>query len=186
MRPADSANSHERIAWLNRYGSESRCAYSITDAISGLSATLTPAISRVRRASRLMDAVFMGTLHVPRCHGGIFAMVTPSRSCGCRDDMQTRVLTITICRQWRSCANSRWASQIPNHAGLVFALSVRNTRSREMTSDLHITEHEAAQVERANASTASPVVFVHGLWLLPSSWDRWVTLFEQAGYVALT
>ena len=49
-----------------------------------------------------------------------------------------------------------------------------------------ITEHEAAQVERANASNATPVVFVHGLWLLPSSWDRWVTLFEEAGYVALT
>jgi len=49
-----------------------------------------------------------------------------------------------------------------------------------------ITDHEAAQVERANASGATPVVFVHGLWLLPSSWDRWVTLFEEAGYVALT
>jgi pimeloyl-ACP methyl ester carboxylesterase len=23
---------------------------------------------------------------------------------------------------------------------------------------------------------------VHGLWLLPSSWDRWATHFEQAGY----
>ena len=49
-----------------------------------------------------------------------------------------------------------------------------------------ITEHEAAQVERANASNATPIVFVHGLWLLPSSWDRGVTLFEEAGYVALT
>src|SRR5215813_6377630 len=49
-----------------------------------------------------------------------------------------------------------------------------------------ITEHEAAQVERANASHATPIVFVHGLWLLPSSWDRWVTLFEEAGYVGLT
>src|SRR5688500_12850496 len=49
-----------------------------------------------------------------------------------------------------------------------------------------ITEHEAAQVKRANASRATPVVFVHGLWLLPSSWDRWVTLFEEAGYVGLT
>src|SRR4029077_11340862 len=38
----------------------------------------------------------------------------------------------------------------------------------------------------ANASSAPPIVFVHGLWLLPSSWDRWVTLFEEAGYVALT
>jgi pimeloyl-ACP methyl ester carboxylesterase len=29
-------------------------------------------------------------------------------------------------------------------------------------------------------------VFVHGLWLLPSSWDRWAKVFEEAGYVALT
>ncbi len=49
-----------------------------------------------------------------------------------------------------------------------------------------MTDYEAAQVERANASTAAPVVFVHGLWLLPSSWDRWVTFFEEAGYVAVT
>jgi non-heme chloroperoxidase len=49
-----------------------------------------------------------------------------------------------------------------------------------------ITEHEAGQVERANASGLTPVVFVHGLWLLPSSWDRWAELFETAGYVALT
>ena len=49
-----------------------------------------------------------------------------------------------------------------------------------------ITGHEAAQVERANATGLKPVVFVHGLWLLPSSWDRWVTLFEEAGYVTLT
>ena len=50
----------------------------------------------------------------------------------------------------------------------------------------NVTEHEAAQVQRANASGATPVVFVHGLWLLPSSWDRWVKLFEEAGFVALT
>jgi pimeloyl-ACP methyl ester carboxylesterase len=42
------------------------------------------------------------------------------------------------------------------------------------------------QVERANASSCTPVVFIHGLWLLPSSWDRWAALFEEAGYVALT
>jgi len=54
-----------------------------------------------------------------------------------------------------------------------------------MTKDT-ITEHEAEQIARANASSATPVVFVHGLWLLPSSWDRWVTMFEEAGYVALT
>jgi non-heme chloroperoxidase len=54
------------------------------------------------------------------------------------------------------------------------------------TADTTITEYEAAQIERANASNATPVVFIHGLWLLPSSWDRWATLFEEAGYVALT
>ncbi|HEY4184611.1 MAG TPA: alpha/beta hydrolase [Polyangia bacterium] len=49
-----------------------------------------------------------------------------------------------------------------------------------------ITEHEAQQVERANTTGKQPVVFVHGLWLLPSSWDRWAGMFEEAGYTALT
>jgi non-heme chloroperoxidase len=49
-----------------------------------------------------------------------------------------------------------------------------------------ITAHETEQVQRANASGLTPVVFVHGLWLLPSSWDRWAEVFESAGYVALT
>ena len=49
-----------------------------------------------------------------------------------------------------------------------------------------ITEHEAQEVARANATGLQPVVFIHGLWLLPSSWDRWVTLFEEAGFTALT
>jgi pimeloyl-ACP methyl ester carboxylesterase len=49
-----------------------------------------------------------------------------------------------------------------------------------------ITQHEAEQVERANASGLPPVVFIHGLWLLPSSWDRWAAVFEEAGYTALT
>ena len=49
-----------------------------------------------------------------------------------------------------------------------------------------VTEHEAKQIERANAFGRTPVVFIHGLWLLPSSWDRWAALFEGAGYSALT
>jgi pimeloyl-ACP methyl ester carboxylesterase len=49
-----------------------------------------------------------------------------------------------------------------------------------------VTDHETAQIDRANATNATPVVFVHGLWLLPSSWDRWVERFEEAGYVAVT
>jgi non-heme chloroperoxidase len=49
-----------------------------------------------------------------------------------------------------------------------------------------VTDHEADQVGRANADGRPPVVFVHGLWLLPSSWDRWAAMFEENGYVALT
>jgi non-heme chloroperoxidase len=44
----------------------------------------------------------------------------------------------------------------------------------------------AEQIDRANASGLTPVVFIHGLWLLPSSWDRWATVFEEAGYTTLT
>ncbi|AYV32121.1 alpha/beta hydrolase [Streptomyces goshikiensis] len=43
-----------------------------------------------------------------------------------------------------------------------------------------------AQIETANASGRTPVIFIHGLWLLPSSWDRWATLFEAAGYAPLS
>jgi non-heme chloroperoxidase len=63
---------------------------------------------------------------------------------------------------------------------------VDRPRSQRTVSSTRITERELEQVERANATTATPVVFIHGLWLLPSSWDRWVALFEEAGYVALT
>jgi non-heme chloroperoxidase len=49
-----------------------------------------------------------------------------------------------------------------------------------------ISKHEAKQIEKANATGLTPVVFIHGLWLLPSSWDRWAEVFEQAGYTPLT
>ena len=45
-----------------------------------------------------------------------------------------------------------------------------------------ITQREAAQVEAANAGGRTPVVFIHGLWLLASSWQRWADFFEEAGY----
>jgi non-heme chloroperoxidase len=48
-----------------------------------------------------------------------------------------------------------------------------------------ITEHEQEQIDQANASELSPVVFVHGLWLLPTSWDNWRKVFEDAGYTTL-
>jgi non-heme chloroperoxidase len=43
-----------------------------------------------------------------------------------------------------------------------------------------------AELEQANASGRTPVIFIHGLWLLPSSWDRWAEVFAEAGYAPLT
>ncbi|HXX67511.1 MAG TPA: alpha/beta hydrolase [Polyangiaceae bacterium] len=48
-----------------------------------------------------------------------------------------------------------------------------------------IAKVDSQQLERANAAGRQPVVFVHGLWLLSSSWSRWATLFEKAGYTAV-
>jgi pimeloyl-ACP methyl ester carboxylesterase len=49
-----------------------------------------------------------------------------------------------------------------------------------------ISEREHREIEAANASGKTPVVLVHGLWVLPSSWANWVNFFEQAGYAPLT
>lgn len=48
-----------------------------------------------------------------------------------------------------------------------------------------LTTHEQQQIDRANAEGKQPVVFVHGLYLLASSWDRWRTLFEEHGYTTI-
>jgi non-heme chloroperoxidase len=48
-----------------------------------------------------------------------------------------------------------------------------------------ITGHEKAQIDTANATGRRPIVFVHGLWLLPSSWDKWRSMFEEAGYTTV-
>jgi non-heme chloroperoxidase len=49
-----------------------------------------------------------------------------------------------------------------------------------------ITEHELREVAQANKTQRPTVVFIHGLWLLPKSWERWAAIFEEAGYTALT
>src|SRR3954471_21916712 len=49
-----------------------------------------------------------------------------------------------------------------------------------------ISDRESKQVEQANSSGKTPVVFIHGLWLLPSSWDNWVDFFEENGYAGVT
>ncbi len=61
-----------------------------------------------------------------------------------------------------------------------------DAESSTTASSKSITEHELEQCQRANTTGRQPVVFVHGLWLLPSSWDRWAAVFEDNGYVALT
>ncbi len=48
-----------------------------------------------------------------------------------------------------------------------------------------LTTHEQQEIDRANTSGLQPVVFVHGLWLLASSWDNWRALFEEQGYTTL-
>jgi len=54
-------------------------------------------------------------------------------------------------------------------------------------SDLpHIQLSAEEQVAAANASGLRPVVFIHGLWLLPSSWDRWAGVFAEAGYAPVS
>jgi non-heme chloroperoxidase len=48
-----------------------------------------------------------------------------------------------------------------------------------------ISERENREIGAANAAGNTPVVFIHGLWLLPSSWDNWADFFKQAGYAPL-
>lgn len=60
------------------------------------------------------------------------------------------------------------------------------TPTSQPAGSTSVTGHEARQIQRANATGQQPVMFVHGLWLLASSWDRWAAVFEEAGYVTLT
>jgi pimeloyl-ACP methyl ester carboxylesterase len=49
-----------------------------------------------------------------------------------------------------------------------------------------LTDRETQQIDQANTSGRVPVVFIHGLWLLPSSWDGWAAVFDEAGYAPVT
>src|SRR5438105_15337619 len=49
------------------------------------------------------------------------------------------------------------------------------------SDDRTVTEYEVQDVENANATGKQPVVFVHGLWLLPNSWDRWREVGLKSG-----
>ncbi|WP_431969630.1 alpha/beta hydrolase [Nocardia sp. bgisy134] len=54
------------------------------------------------------------------------------------------------------------------------------------TASTSIDEQARAQIDQANASGRTPVVFIHGLWLLAGSWDRWAAVFADAGYAPVT
>src|ERR1700737_1230891 len=45
---------------------------------------------------------------------------------------------------------------------------------------------DTEEIAQANATRRPPAVFIHGLWLLPSSWDRWAAVFAEAGYTPVT
>jgi pimeloyl-ACP methyl ester carboxylesterase len=49
-----------------------------------------------------------------------------------------------------------------------------------------IPQHTLDDIAEVNATGLTPVVFIHGLWLLPSSWDRWAEVFKAAGYAPIT
>jgi pimeloyl-ACP methyl ester carboxylesterase len=61
-----------------------------------------------------------------------------------------------------------------------------STTASTPTTSASLSERESREVEAANASGNTPVVLIHGLWLLPSSWANWVNFFEEAGYAPLT
>ncbi|MDX6551571.1 MAG: hypothetical protein QOH74_59 [Gaiellales bacterium] len=58
-------------------------------------------------------------------------------------------------------------------------------KSKQQNQDPSVANDDLEQVDRANTTGKQPVVFVHGLWLLPNSWDRWAEHFQEAGYSTL-
>lgn len=55
----------------------------------------------------------------------------------------------------------------------------------DLINDTALAEWELDEIERANSSGLEPIVFVHGLWLLSSSWQPWRDLFEANGYTTI-
>jgi non-heme chloroperoxidase len=50
---------------------------------------------------------------------------------------------------------------------------------------MSLSPSETHDINRANATGLPPVVFVHGLWMLASSWQPWRTFFEENGYATI-
>ena len=49
----------------------------------------------------------------------------------------------------------------------------------------NLTDWELQEIDRVNDSGLTPVTFVHGLWLLSSSWQNWRDFFEEHGYATI-
>jgi non-heme chloroperoxidase len=50
---------------------------------------------------------------------------------------------------------------------------------------MSLSPRETHDINQANAAGLPPVVFVHGLWMLASSWRPWRTFFEENGYATI-
>jgi non-heme chloroperoxidase len=53
------------------------------------------------------------------------------------------------------------------------------------TTGSTLADWERVEIDRANESDRTPVLFVHGLWLLSSSWQPWRDFFEDNGFATL-
>ncbi len=92
----------------------------------------------------------------------------------------TQLTRVVSPRAERSIGRNVWGIDLgPRENAMATTTESRSGTDREEQIDQE-------QVDRANATGRMPIVFVHGLWLLPSSWDRWAAMFEDAGYVALS
>ena len=65
-------------------------------------------------------------------------------------------------------------------------MTMQDQSTKNRLGSTSISEREHKEIETANRTGNTPVVFIHGLWLLPSSWAAWADFFEQAGYAPLT
>jgi non-heme chloroperoxidase len=57
--------------------------------------------------------------------------------------------------------------------------------SIEERDNMSLNDRETKEIAEANAAGAQPIVFVHGLWLLASSWDHWRGHFRELGYATI-
>ena len=128
-------------------------------------------------------------LEVPHAHREVHVQLIDVHRQQCARARLVRALGILRdLIELRALVPSRRRSPLQGDAHALRTLEQR-VRSSDLGGVRHgvISEREHREIEAANASsTTTPVVFIHGLWVLPSSWANWADFFEQAGYVSLT